>query len=164
MSLTVHKFYLLESPCYVMADFHYTLSPNTHPCSTLPPFILRPVLVTSSESYNSLTFIDHINGIMVDDPHLKLGVPSLPDRILNPHTPSTAQAFVLFNTTPRILIPSYPLPLYNLINYQNPSLTGALYHITLTDDKAPILLDQSGLNDPTNFFFYIQQTVMTHAY
>ncbi|ETW75972.1 hypothetical protein HETIRDRAFT_455599 [Heterobasidion irregulare TC 32-1] len=146
-----------------MADFHHTTSPSARSHSTSPPFILCPVSTAtddSNDSYDSLASVNHIDGITIDDPHLKIGVPSLPSRIMNPHTPSAAQVFTLFNTIPRILIPVYPSPIYNLTRYLNPNLVGALYHITFTDDEAPIMLEQSGLDDPTNFFFYLQQIVM----
>ncbi|ETW75036.1 hypothetical protein HETIRDRAFT_423610 [Heterobasidion irregulare TC 32-1] len=167
MSLTVRKFHFLESPCYIMADFHHTTSPHDRSRSTSPPFILRPVSTAtndSNDSYDSLASVNHIDGITVDDPHLEIGVPSLPSRIMNPHTPSAGQIFALFNTIPRILIPVYPSLIYNLTHYLNPNLVGALYHITFTNDEAPIMLEQSGLDDPTNFFFYLQQIVMTRAY
>ncbi|ETW77180.1 hypothetical protein HETIRDRAFT_327052 [Heterobasidion irregulare TC 32-1] len=164
MSLAVRKFHFLESPCYIMSDFHHTASSATYPHSTSPSFILRPVSVTFTDSYDSLASVDHNQGITVDDPQLKIGIPDLPSHILNPHTPSAAQVFALFNTTPRTLIPIYPSPLYDLTHYLNPNLIGALYYITFTNDKAPIMLEQNGLDDPTNFFFYLQQIVMTCAY
>ncbi|ETW79925.1 hypothetical protein HETIRDRAFT_452968 [Heterobasidion irregulare TC 32-1] len=75
--------------------------------------------------------------------------------------PSVAQVFTLFNTTSYTLIPIYPSPLYDLTHYLNPNLVGALYHITFTNNEAPIMLEQDGLDNLTNFFFYLQQIVMT---
>ncbi|ETW75305.1 hypothetical protein HETIRDRAFT_164543 [Heterobasidion irregulare TC 32-1] len=167
MSLTIRKFHFLESPRYIMADFHHATYPRDRSHSQSPPFLLRPVSVVSNDSDDSddsLASINHIDGITVDDPHFEIGVARLPSRLEDPHTPNAGQIFAQFNTTPRVLIPVYPSPIYDLTHYLNPNLVGVLYHITFTDDEAPIMLDQSGLDDPANFFFYLQQIVMTRAY
>ncbi|ETW80310.1 hypothetical protein HETIRDRAFT_418337 [Heterobasidion irregulare TC 32-1] len=167
MSLTIRKFHFLESPRYIMADFHHATYPRDRSHSQSPPFLLRPVSAVSDDSddsSDSLASVDHINGVTVDDPHFEIGVSRLPSRLEDPHTPNAGQIFAQFNTTPRVLIPVYPSPIYDLTHYLNPNLVGALYHITFTDDEAPIMLDQSGLDDPANFFFYLQQIVMTRAY
>ena len=161
MSLEVYKFQLAHSSCYIMNNLHTTASPNILSHSSSPTFILRPVSPISTNSDLSLDDDGIPNGIHVEDPIDKFMIPNLPEHIWNPYLPSAAQAFTIFNASPHLFIPVLPLPFDNLEKYNNKHVHNSVYHIMVSIDAPPIILDQAGMDDPKSFFFYLQQIILS---
>ena len=155
MSLEVSQFQLASSPHYIMNNLHSTASPNTTSCPSSHAFILRPISPVSTVNDESLDDEGIPNGVHVDDPIDKIMIARLPEHIRNPHLPMARQVFPIFHTSPRQLLPLFPLPLNDIKNYDNPHIHNSIYLITFSVNAPPILLDQAGLDDPKSFFFYL---------
>ena len=167
MSLEVTCFYLDSSPHYIMNNVSTASSCSNSPSSAT--FILRPVspvVAVSPISNRELSVDDEgiPNGIEVADPIGEFMIMELPERIRNPHIPYAHHTFPIFSIHPHYLIPVFPLPLNNLEGYWVPHTRNSIYHITVSTDASPILLDCAGLDDTKSFYFYLQQTILSQAY
>ena len=157
MSLAIYKFQLERFPHYILNSTTMTTSfLSTLSSSPFPIFILCPISVISDTTTNSLKSDTISDGITVKDPVQEFLILRLPEHILNLHLPSSPAAFTLFNTIPCWCIPLIPLPICDIQNYSNKYTHNSIYHITLTNDKPPIILDQPGLDNPKSFLFYLQ--------
>ena len=172
MSFEVTSYYLDRSPQYIMNTLAATANPinNSRPNSPITPaFILRPVSPAAAVSpiTDRSTSVDEDgipNGIDIADPIGELMIMNLPERIHNPHIPYAYQAFPVFTVNPYTLLPVPPTPLSNIENYKVPHTHNSVYHITVSTDSPPVLLDCAGLDDAKSFFFYLQQTLLSRAY
>ena len=152
-----------------MNNIHSTSA--SHSASpTSPTFILRPVSLASAISpvstYSNLSHDEEgiPNGVNVQDPIGEFMIMDLLEHIQNPHIPHTYQAFPIFTTHLLRLLLLDPLPLTNLKKYKIPYVHNSVYHITVSTDASPIILDSAGLDNAQSFFFYLQQMILSRAY
>ena len=167
MSLEVTRFYLTSSPQYIMNNVSNVSSCSNSPSSaavTLRPVSPAAAIFPISDRELSVDDEGIPNGIKFTNPIGEFMIMELPERIRNPHIPYAHHTFPIFSIHPHRLIPVFPLPLNNLEGYRVPHTRNSVYHITVSTDAPPILLDCAGLDDTKNFYFYLQQTILSRAY
>ena len=169
MSLEVTHFELASSPQYIMNNITTSTTTSCSSSPIAPAFILRPVspaAAVSPVSDRELSNDDEgiPRGVEVADPIGKFMIMELPECIHNPHIPYAYQDFPIFTVNPYTLLPIPPIPLSNIENYRVPHTHNSVYHITVSTDSPPVLLDSAGLDDTKSFYFYLQQMLLLRAY
>ena len=180
MSLTTAQLPLAHSPRYILNNLTMTSTTSSPYTSNTPspnPFLLRtisppppmptPTLVdnyshSDSERGEPETIPDE--ALIIEDPVRDIAVTRLPEHMMDAHLIVPAKVFAIHGTTPRLRIRCLPLPLHDLTQYRDLKTSNSIYHITVSGDEAPIILNQPGLRDTRTFFFYLQQMILATAY
>ena len=163
MSLEVVRYELDRSPRYIMNTLAAIANSRSN-SPVDPTYILRPVSPVTTDRSASVDEDGIPNGVNVEDPTGEFIIMDLPERIHNPHIPYAYQVFPILTENPYTLLPIHPLPLSTIDRYKVPYTHNSVYHITVSVDTPPVLLDCAGLDNPRSFLFYLQQTLLSRAY
>lgn len=174
MSLAPTHLILTHTPCYILDNFTMaSIASSTHTSNTPSsnPFILCTITpVTPTHTLiEDCSDLDSDNGIPMEgidiaNPLQALVIPCLPAQVNTPHLAVPQQVFAIHNKNPHFCIHAFPSPLHDLRLYQDLSTNNSIYHLTVAEDKAPIILNQLGLRDARTFLFYLQQVIFAQGY